>query len=169
MKQVKTTPLPIQLILPYPPSDNRRHYVFSKKLTPETLHYRNVEVRGLWLQCQIQGLQTICERVDAKVCLFPCNNRRDSTNCLKELWDSLQANKILKNDNLIDNVMVVRFKNHPSDVVIVEIWPSGRMPVHPEIKQTLQSRLSDYNRWNSTLFVTDWTWDCIGERKKIIK
>ena len=135
--------LPIALILPYPPSDNKRYYILSKRLTEETRHYRNAEVRLLWLTCRCYGLETITEEVRAFVYLYPCNRRRDTTNCLKELWDSLQANHILENDRLVKSVQVEVCGVHKSDAAVVEFWPLDSEPV-TNSKVKLDGRFSEY-------------------------
>ena len=161
--------LPIALILPYPPSDNKRYYVLSKRLTEETRNYRNVDAFALWMEGRMVGLETITERVRPVVYPYPCNRRRDATNCLKELWDSLQAVKVLKNDHLIDGpIMGIRVV-HPSDAVFVEFWPADEEPFIIE-KKPLEQRIFDaqmHEDFTGKTFSAKYVLDAIQHKKKI--
>jgi len=164
--------LPIALILPYPPSDNERYVYYGKvpKLSEKVKRYREEQCYGLY-SLWVQGLKTITEPVQAVVYPYPPpKSTRDLTNCLKELWDSLQAAKILKNDNLVVGLRMGKRKFHVSDAVFVEFWPEDATPPIIEGK-TLERRINDakmHEDFTGKVFATDDTWKKIAALKPIL-
>ena len=105
----------LTLVLPYPPSDNERYIGRTKKLSPVVEAYRRT-VQSVVLEKRVPKIT--CD-VTASVLLFPANERRDSSNCLKVLWDTLESVGVLKNDRQVKSPLVYRGEPHPSDMVCV--------------------------------------------------
>lgn len=119
----------ITLTLPYPPSDNEKYVGRTKKvLSPVVNAYRRA-VETLVLEKRVPRIH--CD-VEAFVILHPANDRRDSSNCLKVLWDTLEHVGVLKNDRQVKSFHVYRGNKHPSDVIEVrfQAW-GGPVPDDP--------------------------------------
>lgn len=117
------------MILPYPPSDNERYIGRTKSLSPKVRAYRRA-VQSVVIERSLQGIA--CD-LEARLLLFPKNERRDTCNCFKVLWDTLEHVGVLKNDRQIKEVHVFRGVTHSSDVVCLRLsaW-SGVVPDDPE-------------------------------------
>ena len=129
----------ITIILPYPPSDNEKYVGrTTKTLSPVVRAYRRA-VETVVIEKKVPRITC---NVEARLLLFPANERRDSSNCLKVLWDTLEHVGVLKNDRQVKEVHVFRGVPHPSDVICLRLLPwTGPVPDDP---QTIAEQKGSY-------------------------
>lgn len=107
----------IELILPYPPSNNRywRHNRGRTHISEEGLQYR-LEV----LAKRPRTGWPLHGRLRVLIEVYPCRARSiDLDNAPKAILDSLQNAWIFKDDNAIDELHVKRFPKVPKPYVRV--------------------------------------------------
>lgn len=114
----------VKIELPYPPSVN--HYWRSVRVKGQTrvlISQQGREYREDVAQAVGKGIVEICYPVGVRIDAFmPDRRRRDLDNLSKGVLDSLTHAGVWRDDNLIDDLRIVRAGVQAPGKLIVTIW-----------------------------------------------